>query len=143
MKNFLLCISLILIASCSTHEEPGDVITSEFERITSVITKDSWKVISFIDNGEDISEAYNDFVFIFDEDGSLSIEAEDFSTSGHWLYQGFPFKGELFILDITDSELLEQLSAAWTIETLINTQVELIIDEENTSNNKLLTFERI
>lgn len=143
MKNLLICIGLFAITSCSTHEEPGDVITSEFERITSVITKDNWKVISFIDNGEDLTPDYNDFVFIFSEDNSLSIEAEDFSTTGNWLYQGVPFKGELFSIDISDSGLLDRISAEWKIETLINTQVELIIDDESTNTNKLLTFERI
>jgi hypothetical protein len=141
VRNYLILIGLFVFISCSTREEPGDVITSEFERITSVITKDSWKVISFVDNGEDVTSSFSDFVFVFDEDGTLSIEAENFSETGNWLYQGLPFKGELLSIAITDSGLLDSISEEWNIETLINTQVELFIDNENT--NKLLTFERI
>lgn len=143
MKNILILFGLFAFISCSTKNDPGDVIKSEFERITTVITKDSWKVSSFEIDGEDVTNQFNEFEFIFAVDGLLSIETDDFSETGNWHYKGLPFQGELLYIDLSTSGFLSEISEQWHIESLINTQVELFISDSTSNTDKHLTFERI
>lgn len=143
MKNILFLFVFFAFIACSTKDGPGDVITSEFERITTVITRDSWKVASLVKDGENLTQEFSEFIFTFNPDFLLSIEADDFTETGRWLYESLPFDGELLILDINTSPPLDIISDQWHIESVINTQINLIARDNNSNTIKLLTFERM
>lgn len=131
MKYVFYFISISFLFACSTHNEPGDVITSEFERITTVLTKDVWQVEEFSKNDTLRTAEFEGFEFVFKENNSFSVEKDSLTSGGRWEYKSLPFEGELMDLEAEAIPPLELLSETWTIESVINRQVKLKVETEN------------
>lgn len=133
----MLIVLFFLFVSCDTKEEPGDVITSEFERINSVLIKDTWQIEEFIKNDSILTEKLEGYIFDFFESGTFTIIKDSINHPGIWEYKSFPFEGELLELEISSDSILKILSESWKIESVINQQVELKYSSD-ISNKKLV-----
>lgn len=141
MKYFLYLISISFLFACSSQDEPGDVITSEFERITTVLTKDTWQVEEFSKNDTLRTAEFEGFEFVFKENNSFSVENDSLTSGGRWEYKSLPFEGELMDLEAEAIPPLQLLSETWKIESVINRQVKFKVKTEN--GLKTLVLERL
>lgn len=141
MKQLIYIPLIFLLISCSKHEEPGDVIFSEFERIVSVITKDTWAVDSFLENGTDFTMEFEELVFNFDENGNFSAESGSNTISGNWEYKSLPFEGELFQIDGGVQVPGNKLSQLWEIKSVINKEV--VLEFSRNDIHKKVIFKRL
>lgn len=141
MKYIFYFISISFLFACSRHDEPGDVITSDFERITTVLTKDTWHVEEYSKNDTLRTAEFEGFEFIFKETNSFSVEKDSLASGGRWEYKSLPFEGELLELEAEEIPPLQMLSETWKIESVINRQVKLKVETEN--GVKILLLERL
>lgn len=143
MKKFLTVFLLITLFGCNTENIPGDVITSEFIRINNVLTKDQWIVGNFTVDHEIQTNLFEDLVFTFDSDGTVTVVNEDYNHSGNWEYISRPYIGEMLQLDLDNALPLSRISSNWKIVSLINTKVELNRENSDSDTNDVLILERI
>lgn len=122
MKKYIFLLCSIGILSCSSSEEPGDVITNEFERIRFVLPRGSWEIKKLILNNENHTPQ-DSIVFLFKDDNSLQITHSDTSSFGKWHYESLPGLSEKLILEIPSP--MENLDASWKINSTINAEVKL------------------
>lgn len=125
MKKLVLILSIIALASCSSDDDAGDVITNEFERITTVLPQGTWKVSTLIDGNEDQTVAFESFVFTFNEDGRVNGETDLFTDTGNWNYRSTSQDGEQLILEFSDVTPFDKITDDWSIVSVTNSQVEL------------------
>lgn len=86
MKKILVLLAIVVFASCSSDDDSGDANTNEFEQIKTILPQGQWKVSTFIDGQEDKTSAFESFVFIFDEDGTVQGKTDLYSEDGTWNY---------------------------------------------------------
>lgn len=141
MKKLILFISIILLASCSNDNNVGDVITSEFDRISILLPQGNWRVSTLFINDEDRSLDMEGYTFNFSEDGTVESEPE--TRSGTWYYQSTSKHGEQLIIENTESGVLGIISNTWSIISISTTKIKLSIDSENTENPNALVFSKI
>lgn len=143
MKNLILLFSIITLASCSSDDAPGDVITNEFERIKIVLPQGSWKVSTLVDGNDDNTMAFESFIFTFNEDGTVVSETDLYAETGQWSYRSTSQDGEQLILEFSNTTPFEEITDDWTIVSVTNSQVELSDDGDVEGDTNFLVFKKI
>ena len=143
MKNLILLFSIITLASCSSDDAPGDVITNEFERIKIVLPQGSWKVSTLVDGNDDNTTAFESFIFTFNEDGTVVSETDLYAETGQWSYRSTSQDGEQLILEFSNTTPFEEITDDWTIVSVTNSQVELSDDGDVEGDTNFLVFKKI
>lgn len=129
MRYILLFISGLLLISCSGRDIPGDIITSEFERITTILPQASWSVLYFEQNGTDKTSDFEVYEFTFYNDGRIEAESEFFAKSGTWEYSSRPGANERLILDFEQDSDFYLLKNSWQIEAVTGFEIKLFFSE--------------
>lgn len=142
MKKILVLIAMVVFASCSSDDDSGDVYTSEFEQIKTILPQGEWKVSTFIDGQEDKTSAFESFVFTFDQDGTVLGKTDLFSEAGTWTYDNTSDNSEKLILNFGETDPFPEISDDWDIVSVNNSKVELS-DDDNEGDTELLTFTKI
>ena len=143
MKKLLLILSIITLASCSSDDDAGDVITNEFERIITVLPQGTWVVTKLIDGNEDHTAAFESFIFTFNEDGTVVSETDLFSEAGQWSYVSTSHDGEQLILEFSDTTPFDEITDDWTIVSVTNSQVELSDSGDIQGDTNFLVFKKL
>lgn len=143
MKKLLLIFSVIVLASCSSNDAPGDVITNEFDRITSVLSQGTWKVTTLIEGNEDHAVDFESLIFIFNADGTVISETDLYTETGNWHYRSTSQNGEQLVLEFSDMTPFDQIDDDWTIVSVTSSKVELSDDGDNEGDPELLVFSKL
>ena len=131
MKMILCSLGLlVLAASCSKWQ-------SNQKQITKISTDGTWIVSSYIDDGDDETNDYTNYRFVFLEDGTLN--ATDLLSSN-----STPYMGSWSITDSNSSDdddslddldfninfnlnnVLDELSDDWDIISYTDTEIKLV-----------------
>lgn len=143
MKKILLILSIVTFISCSSDDDAGDVITNEFERITSVLSEGTWEVTKLIDDNDDRTIAFESFTFTFNQDGTVVSETDLFSETGTWFYKSTSQDGEQLVLEFSDITPFDEISDDWEIVSLTNSQVELTDTGDTQGDTDFLVFTKL
>jgi len=144
MKKLLLLFSVLIMASCSSDDDAGDVVTNEFERISSVLPQGTWKVTTLIDGNENHTAAFESFIFTFNEEGSVIAENDLYSETGIWAYRTTAQEGEQLVLAFNEVIPFDEINDDWKIVSVTNTKVELSDDDDNDLDDlDILVFTKI
>lgn len=141
MKKLIIISSIIAFISCSSKDDAGNVVTNEFERITTILPQGTWKITKLLDNTDDYTMDFESFVFTFNEDGTVAGENDLFTEVGNWLYRSTSQDGEQLILEFNDVTPFAEITDDWTIVSVTNSQIELndYGDIEGTTNFLVFT----
>lgn len=132
------------MASCSSDDDAGDVVTNEFERISSVLPQGTWKVTTLIDGNENHTAAFESFIFTFNEEGSVIAENDLYSETGIWAYRTTAQEGEQLVLAFNEVIPFDEINDDWKIVSVTNTKVELSDDDDNDLDDlDILVFTKI
>lgn len=130
MKTILCSLGLlVLAASCSKWQ-------SNQKQITKISTDGTWIVSSYIDDGDDETNDYTNYRFVFLEDGTLN--ATDLLSSN-----SNPYVGSWSLTDSNSSDddslddldfninfnlnnVLDELSDDWDIISYTDTEIKLV-----------------
>lgn len=144
MKKLLLLFSVLIMASCSSDDDAGDVVTNEFERISSVLPQGTWKVTTLIDGNENHTASFESFIFTFNEEGSVIAENDLYSETGIWAYRTTAQEGEQLVLAFNEVIPFDEINDDWKIVSVTNTKVELSdVDDNDLDDLDILVFTKI
>ncbi len=142
MKKLLILLTVVLLASCSSKDDEGDVIGNEFENIKVILPHDTWRVTKYIDSIEDKTDLFETFVFTFSNDGTVVGSNDLYSETGTWLYKTTAEDGEELILVFNPTPPFDEISDDWSIVSVSTTKIELKDDDSNGNDTELLTFSK-
>ena len=142
MKNFILIFSLIILASCSTDDDAGDVINNEFEQIISILPQEEWAVSNLFTDNSDHTADFQGFTFNFREDGSVEGQTDLYTEVGTWAYKSTSENGEQLVLQFSGTPPFDKISNDWMIVSASVSKIELVIEGDN-EDTQLLVFSRL
>ncbi len=143
MKKIILILSIIVLASCSSKDDPGDIQNTQFQDIQTILPQGTWSISSYTKGGTDQTINFESFVFTFNEDGSVSAENNLFSESGTWGYDNITSVEEKFNLQFNQTTPFDLISKNWTIVSTNNTEVSLEFTNESSGESEMLTFSKL
>lgn len=147
---FLLSV-LIVLSSCDEDDDsPIDEFdNSDVASIQSSLQTGTWRISSFVDDGENETVNFNDFVFTFGTDGSISADNGSNVFNGSWRVELDDDDDdddkddlEFYITFATTNDNLDDLTEDWYVLEFSENRIRLSDDDDDTDNDDLLTFER-
>ncbi|QAA83032.1 hypothetical protein EI546_15500 [Aequorivita sp. H23M31] len=142
MKKLLVIFSMILFFSCSSDDDAGDVVTTKFEKIKTILPQGEWIVSNFYDNGDQTID-FESFIFTFKTDGTVFGQNDLFTENGTWEYSTTAVDGEQLLLQFQGTVPFDRIIGVWDIISLTPEKVELSIGNVDNQNVKLLIFTQI
>lgn len=115
------------ISQCGTNSGSTDTFIS-------VITSGTWRVSYYFDDDDDETSDYQEYVFTFNTNNTITVVKNGITYSGTWSF--YEDDGvDVFEINFTDSELSE-LADDWELLEFSNSLIELKDDD----NDEYLTF---
>ncbi|MGI9543541.1 MAG: hypothetical protein ACR2MX_09795 [Cyclobacteriaceae bacterium] len=87
-----------------------------------------WKVSHFDEDGDTITGEFENYDFIFKEDGSLKVIRDDDPITGNWRIAGYCQK---LAIDISGSGRLDKVDEVWIITEVNNEKIKLVYEDNN------------
>ncbi len=113
----------------------------DLDYVDDVLSNGEWIVASYVDQGENETENYNDYVVGFNENGMLFAEGDGNDFRGSWiayrnngLYLGLNFK--------TQDEPFSELRHRWKIAEITPNRIELKDYNSNGEIERILVLEK-
>ena len=143
MKKILIILTIIVIASCSSNDDPGNVQTNEFENIKITLIQGEWKVSNLIDGQSDHTADFESFVFTFNEDGTVAATNDLFTETGTWTYDNSSSSDEELVLQFSESAPFDEINDDWEIIVVSNLKIDLRDVSGGNGDTELLSFTKL
>lgn len=128
LVTVIAAIAGIALISCQKK-----VIMSTEQKLSA----GSWRVSGFVQHNEDMTEAYNDDVYQFQENGTVTVSGQH-STSGNWHVNGSSDESnEKVAVNLRFGDDLTGLSGNWFILAESDGVFQLAEELENSQFNYL------
>lgn len=119
-------------------EDPGHTDTLF---VGPVIIDGAWIVAHYEMTGNTETEAFNDFIIEFDENGGIIAERGNDIFDGSW-EEFTTNEGQILYLEFGDSGLFSQLSEEWTVLEIREDRIELKVWKDE-QQYEILVLERL
>jgi hypothetical protein len=118
---------------------------SRLEEFITFVTVGTFQITEFIDEDSiDQTNSYQNFRFVFNPNNSITVEDIDTGESFSGAWEAEIDDGELvFDLDFEDNDLLDELDEDWIVNAFGNPDRIALFDEDDDSDQSLLTFEKL
>lgn len=143
MKYLVLIFSIIILSSCSTADDAGDVIMAEFDQIETILPQEKWEVSNLFIHNEDHTSDFQNFNFTFREDGTVEGKTDLIAETGTWVYKSTLESGEQLIVQFSETPPFDGISNDWKIISLSNSKIELIDEGNSSEDTRLLSFSNL
>ncbi len=143
MKKLILIFAVALLASCSSDDDAGDVISNEFEQIKTILPQGTWEVSKFIKDNIDKTADFESFIFTFDVNGKVVGKNDLFSEQGTWAYKTTAEEGEELVLQFNPVAPFDEISNHWDIVSVSGNKVELSDVGNGSDDTELLIFSKL
>ncbi len=141
----LLAISFGMIA-CSDNDESGPDIPSKQEIEDSMISG-NWKITKFIDSGNDETNHFSGYDFVFNENGVLESSNGTNTYTGTWSISDSNSSDDSpddldfnILFNLTND--FEDLNDDWDILSVTTSKIELVDVSGGNGGTDYLTFEK-
>ena len=153
VKNVLLSVMVMGLVSCDNDDDDGD--TGQFDSLDvtalqSAATAGTWKITRFIEDGEDETADFENYVFSFDTNGNLTADNGTSTFTGSWSVEMDDDDDDdslelEFEIDFSDpDDVLDDLEDDWYVLGYSDNRIRLAEDDdEMDDDDDLVTFERI
>ncbi|WP_273565980.1 hypothetical protein [Maribacter halichondriae] len=156
MKNIAINLTVLILAilvfkSCSKDDgkENNVVDSSDIPSIKSAITNGDWHISYYFDSDKEETSDYVDYIFTFQENGTLGATDGNTSLSGAWSITTSDNSNDDtstsdvdFNILFSSPEIFEELSDDWDIKSYSNNQIELMDISGGNGGTDLLTFSK-
>lgn len=138
VTNLICCLMILGSWGCKKREG---------ETALSNSMNGSWRIASYFDNDENVTNAYTDDIFLFNASGSVVISGKH-DISGEWLIKSDNSNpsgtNKDFVINIPagENELLS-LSKEWNLQSQSPTRVELRMINSADGTMDILTFAKV
>jgi hypothetical protein len=113
-----------------------DVDDSE---LIDALTKSNWKITNFIEGDENITQAFEGYIFTFLSDGEAQAEKDTELVNGNWESSGDDGMLELE-LNFGDEEPFDEIDNDWDVLEYTDVMIRLGDDDDDSD---ILVYERI
>lgn len=138
MRVLLLVVSTMLVASACSKRK--------IQKIENNLMNGTWKVTSFMDDGEDKTNQFAGVVFTFNTDGTVTLNGA-ISAKGTWNVAKEDDSNDDDLFDGRHQELnlnipspYESISDDWEIEKFSDSKIESKDDSDD--DNEVLILEK-
>lgn len=157
MKSSIITLSLIslLMATVGCSSDDEDTINdnnANAEAISNLMAGGNWVITSYVDSGQDETQDYSGYEFIFAADGTLTADNGTTVVNGTWSVSDDDSSDDSDDYDSTDDvdfniffatpEIFNELTDDWDIVTRSSTRIELIDISGGNGGTDTLTFEK-
>ncbi|AFU69746.1 hypothetical protein P700755_003076 [Psychroflexus torquis ATCC 700755] len=117
--------------------------STQLQQFIAFITSGEFKVTSFIDEEQDETDDYDDFVFTFNTNNTISVvnTTSGNSFTGEWTAE-IDEDELIFELDFESNELLEEFDEDWVVDRF-STPNTIELSDEDTDELSFLIFEKL
>ncbi|MEM0517084.1 MULTISPECIES: hypothetical protein [Aequorivita] len=143
MKKLVVLLALVVFASCSSDDDSGNAISTEFEEIKTTLPQGEWMISKLIDGEEDNTMAFESFKFTFNEDGTVVAKNDLFTENGTWVYDNSSSSSEELVLQFGQTTPFDEINDDWDIISVSNIKVELSDISGGDGEIELLTFTKL
>lgn len=120
--------------------EPGPPADPALTAFNNNLFGESWSISSFIDDGDDETNLYNNALFTFNPDGTVTVMRNGQQRNGQWNTSVDNDQIELIIFYNGGPNALLELNEDWKVISSSSTEIELVDDDLD--DNDFLTFSR-
>lgn len=145
----LIC-SLCFFSSCEKDENTLEVTTADIPEITSIINSGEWMITYYFDSVKDETSDYQNYVFTFGSDGSLTASNSSTAISGVWSITDSDGSTDDnsaedvdFNIGFSAPEIFQELSDDWEILRYSNNKIELTDVSGGDGSRDILTFTKL
>ncbi|MAP80846.1 MAG: hypothetical protein CL526_07130 [Aequorivita sp.] len=142
-KILILALTVIIASACSSSDDAGDVNTSEFEEITTILPQGKWFISRLIDGNSDKTSEFESFDFTFNTDGTVKAQNNLFTENGTWNYDNSSSDDEELVLQFGNTTPFDEINDDWEIVSISNSQIELSDISGGDGDLELLTFTKL
>jgi hypothetical protein len=119
--------------------EPGPPPNPALTAFNDNLVGESWSISSFIDDGDDETNLYNNASFTFNSNGSVTVMRNNQQRNGQWSTSIDNGQIELTIFYNGGPNALLELNEDWDVISSTSTEIQLVDDDED---DDFLTFSR-
>lgn len=141
MKNaisILLFAVVLMATSCSKDDDNNSSVSSQ---VATAVQSGTWRITSYVDNGNDETSDFSSFTFTFSGGGTLNVAGGGITASGTWATGTDDSKNKL-VLFFASPALLAEISEDWEIISRSSTQVSLRHVSGGSGETDLLVFQK-
>ena len=149
LKSIMICTALLFAMSCSLDDSnPVDMSpTEQVQAISDIAESGSWVVAYYYDTDHEETDHFNNFVFTFDPNGTVSATDGTNTYSGIWSvvadssdddYSDVDFN--LFFQSPAD---FNEISDDWDVQSYTQNRIELVDISGGNGGTDFLTFQRL
>src|SRR5690606_11518423 len=138
MRQFTLLLFLAILASCNNDDEGGGVITNKFNQIEIILPQGEWEITHFNDDNVDKTMEFENFIFLFKDDGTVEGSTDLHTENGNSNYKSTSENGEQLVFNFNGVNPLDKLNHNWDILSLSVSQVEISVVDNGNQTTKLV-----
>ncbi len=147
---FLLSVVLVCKSCSKDDSETAETINNtDIPAIESALISGDWRISYYFDSDKDETSDYVNYIFTFQENGTLGATDGNTALSGAWSITTSNNSNDDssssdidFNILFSSPEIFEELSDDWDIKTYSNTQIELLDVSGGNGGTDLLTFSK-
>lgn len=146
MRFALVILTMGLFFSCDndSNEVDEEITAADMSKIKSTVETGEWKITSYLDSESDETSEFVDYVFSFNNDGTLGVANGDVSVSGAWSLEDDDSEDNVDLnIFFATPPLFEEITEDWVIITYSSTKIELKNLDDSDDSFDYLTFEKI
>lgn len=123
-------------STCSTDDDSTNNNSSivDVVELTTISTDGTWRITSFVEEGNDETYHFSGYSFTFGEDGILTATNGSNTVNGTWGIMDDSSNDDdsssneefVILFDVPESSEFEDLNDDWDIQSYSSTKIELI-----------------
>lgn len=140
MKPLNVVFVFLLLASACTHSNSvtqQSIVTPS--QVSSAVQSGAWRVSLFQDSGNNETYKFNNYLFTFNPDGTLTASNGSNTVTGSWSSGNDDSKTKL-ILSFANVDPWDELSDDWHVISQNNTLIQLQDVSGGNGGTDLLNF---
>lgn len=160
LRSFVAGLSVAVCLSCSSNDDDGiddggDAIN--VQELTTITTSGTWRVASYVEDGEDETHHFTGYSFTFNSNGTVAAVNGDTTINGTWAISdddddddddddGLLSSHDFIIaFNVDDDSDFDDLNDDWDIESYTNNRISLLDDDDDDDDDddtEILVFEK-
>lgn len=145
LSKLFLSLSLLLMFSSCNSDNAIISIDAQIIEISEIAKSGTWHISSYVDSGQDETNDYSGFDFVFNTDGTLSATNGTTVINGSWSVTEDDDSSNNdndvdFNISFNSPPNFEELSDDWDIVSITNTKIDLIDVSGGNGGTDTLTF---
>ncbi|MEO9892207.1 hypothetical protein [Aurantibacter sp.] len=146
MLNLFIMVLFFGTTSCDNDEsaEEVSITAADVAAIKTIIMSGDWYISNYFDSENQLTTDYDDFIFNFNENGTIAATDGSSSLSGAWQLKNENSDDEssavIIEVHFSSPDTFKKLSEDWEVEKYTDSQVELRYTGDEEEGISLLTF---